>query len=146
MPPSTVQVAKTMKVMRLSFLGAACMFVYAAFTIPSRNTARPTSSMVLGISVIALACVALGFLAPALLVPPTRRGANNVQPNAAGQWFTRGILSLAFFNACSLFAFALHFLGANQQIVLTLFGMGILSILLWRPGAPPVDEVSLSQS
>lgn len=146
MPPSAIQVAKTMKIMRLSFIGTACMFVYVAFKVPAKVTVPPASSVVLAISVIALASVALGFLAPRFLVRPARHGTNNAPNAAAAQWFSRGILSLAFFNACSLFGFALHFLAADPRIVLALFGMGILSILIWRPGTPPDEDVSLIQS
>jgi hypothetical protein len=53
---------------------------------------------------------------------------------------TKGILSLALFEACILFGFALHYLGGRVWLVELLFGAGIAAELFWSPGEPPNAE------
>jgi hypothetical protein len=63
------------------------------------------------------------------------------------RWFTGYILSLAFFESCSLFGVVLHFMGARILVVEVLFAASLLAILVRSPGVPPSDEgVPLSQT
>jgi hypothetical protein len=59
---------------------------------------------------------------------------------------TKGVLSLAFFEACILFGLVLHFLHGSARLVELLFAAGILAELIWDPGEPPGAEISPSVS
>jgi hypothetical protein len=50
---------------------------------------------------------------------------------------TKGILRVAFFEACVLFGLVLHYLHGRDWPVEFLFGAGIAAMLFWGPGEPP---------
>jgi F0F1-type ATP synthase membrane subunit c/vacuolar-type H+-ATPase subunit K len=107
----------------------------------SRTQQPVTSALQSAIIIVAFACIAVGFLVPRFVF---RAAESAYQSNSAlpplKRWMTKGILSLAFFEACILFGLVLQVLGAPLSRVELLFGAGIASMLFWSPGKPPGSE------
>ena len=130
--------ARLMRFIWLSFVSAGVMFIYIAFTIPAqgKNTAGPAVETV--ITVVALVVVLLGFFMPRILRWSAKRAREGQTGSAALKtWFTNNLVGLAWIYSCNLFAMVLHFLRARVGLVAFLFGVGMISLLLWRPGTPP---------
>lgn len=132
------QAVRMVRIMKWCFILSAALFIFVAVRIPTPEEHAPNSTFEFAISIAALGCVVAGFLLPKLLSSST---ATSMQRTPAStpvkRWFSGCVVSLACFNACSLFAFALHFVGARVRIVELLFAIGMLSVIFWSPGNPP---------
>jgi len=139
---STAKAAQRLvQTLKFSFIVAGALFVFVTYKVPAKGQHPADPTMALVISLIALADVAIGFLAPQFLVRSNRSssGASSLQ-TPTQQWFARCVLSLAFFQSCNLFAVVLHFVHANSSFVEVLFAVGMLSMIVWSPGTPPGGE------
>ena len=126
------------RIMKWCFILSAAMFIYVAVRIPTQEQHAPSSTFEYAISIAALGCVVAGFLLPKVLTSSAVASMQRVPASTpVKRWFSGCVISLACFNACSLFAFALHFVGARVLIVELLFAIGILSVVFWSPGNPP---------
>jgi hypothetical protein len=129
------------RIMRLSFLLFGILLIYIAFKVPVQSRAVPNRVFELVISLLALTNIPIGFFAPKFFSrSPSRGFRSTMVPAPVKQWFTGRVASLAFFNACNLFAFVLHSIGGRIWIVELLFGAGMISFLFWNPGNPPIAE------
>jgi hypothetical protein len=135
---SPVQV---MRVLKLAFLLSVFCFFYTMIEIPQAPQQPVGHGVEVALTVVALACVAMGFLVPRYLDRSARQKLEG-KPAAAqlSWWMTKGILRLAYFEACVLLGFALHFLGARFGLPMFLFGVGFLAMLFANPGPPPSAE------
>lgn len=128
-----------MRMIWFGFVLSGVMLIYVVFVVPVRTPDNADAAIEIGMTMIALVDVVLGFLAQRFLariakpVPEGRQG--NAELNA---WLSRNVASLALIYSCNLFAFALHMLRAGSDLVDVLFGVGMISLLLWQPGTPPV--------
>jgi hypothetical protein len=136
------QALLTARILKISFIVSGLMFLYIVFKIPPNGTEPVQPAFELIISAVALTNIVLGFVLPGLVAGATRGRQSGASPSATPmqRWFTGYILSLAFFESCSLFGLVLHFLGARIQVVELLFAASLLAILFRSPGAPPSDE------
>ncbi|HWE85842.1 MAG TPA: hypothetical protein VG267_12930 [Terracidiphilus sp.] len=95
----------------------------------------------MAITLIALVEVVLGFLAPRLFSRLPLNPAVSRRASTPGkQWIVRCVTSMSMFLSCILFALVLHFVGARAYFVELLIAVGMLSLILWRPGTPPGSE------
>jgi hypothetical protein len=131
----------TMRILKYSMVVSGLMFIYIAFTIPVQTQPPVGRPFEIAITFVALACVLAGFVLPRILFQ-TESGApqNNSTDVQLKRWMTKGIFSLAFFEACILFGLVLHFVQARVWLVELLFGLGIAAELIWSPGTPPGSE------
>ena len=138
MPPDIAATKRLVFLMRIMFAVSGMMFAFLAFRIlhPPNHPVSPT--MQIPIAFVALFDVFLGFVAPGFLA---KAGANSPaqRANPVSAWFSRCIISLAFFESCSLFAFVLRQFGGNTSVVALLFTVGIASTIFWNPGQPPSE-------
>jgi len=136
------QAVRIVRILQLSFLIAGAMFIFVAVRIPAKASAQASPAVELSISIVALAAIAAGFLVPKLIAPPAEPNLPASSVSApVKQWFTRCVLSLAFFDVCNLFALVLHFLAARARVVELIFALGMLSLIFWNPGTPhPAGE------
>jgi len=134
--------AFTMRVMKYAFVVSAFLFIYVAIKIPVQSQ-RPVSPPVeLVIAFAGLACILGGFALPRVLFQAAERAPQNNSAEARlKRWMTKGILSLAYFEACILFGLVLHVLQARTWLVELLFCAGITAELIWSPGKPPGTEM-----
>lgn len=133
--------ARVMRIVWFGFVLAGVMIIYVALTIPSQaaNSVDPTIEV--AIAAVALVDVVLGFLARGVLARLAKPAPGGSGESAAlNRWFSGSMVSLAFIFSCNLFAFVLHMLKARVRLVELLFGVGMISLLLWRPGEPPEAE------
>lgn len=137
MPPAPNPAKFLMLVMKLAFIISALLFFYVAFTIPTQAQQPATPAFQLAITVIALAADIVGFFTGGTNGWLMRRTANRQGVTPLKQWFAGNILSLACFEACTLFGMVLHFTGARVRLAELLFAVGIASTALWKPGTPP---------
>lgn len=136
--PRNAAATRLIRMMKISFLAFGVLLIYVMIKAPAHTHAAPKPTFEWTITVLALAAVAAGFLAPQL---PRRAGrlTRDERPESAAlnQWLRVRVLSLACFNGCMLFGFMLHFVGARVQLVEVLFATGVISLVFWRPGDPP---------
>ncbi len=93
------------------------------------------------ITVVALACIVIGFNTRRFFFRTAGRTSQNSPASVQlRRWMATNIMSLAYFEACILFGLVLHYLRARVRLVELLFGVGIVSMLVWSPGAPPGTE------
>ena len=147
MDASARQALLIVRVLKLSFIVAGAMFIFLVIRIPAHPIAAPSPTVELAITVVALLCVVAGFFVPGRLSLPVSPSSPSLLGNSASApvkgWFARCVLSLAFFDACNLFAVVLHFLGARVRIVELVFAIGMLSLIFWSPGTPPSSDQNL---
>ena len=142
MDPKPEQALRVVRILKISFIVAGLMFLYVIFKIPRNGTAPPQPSFELIISAVALTNVLLGFVLPGFIARTANRGQSSARPPTSPiqSWMSGCVISLALFQSCNLFGVVLHFVGARVLVVEALFSAGLLAMLFWSPGTPPVDE------
>ncbi len=133
--------ARVMRIIWFGFVLSGVMLIYIVVTIPDRAPGPMGPAVQIVLTVVALAAVALGFVMPRIL----RRAAGRARerqrgPSALNAWFRDNLVGLAWIYSCNLFAFVLHFFRARVGLVEILFAIGMISLLLWQPGSPPLLE------
>jgi len=89
-----------------------------------------------GISAIAIVDPFLGiFIRAAILGKSRSKDAPYEQRRKA--WFSGNLVGFAFSLSTCLFAFVLHMVGAPQHWTQVLFGLGIVMLVVQRPGELP---------
>ena len=136
--------ALVMRVMKYAFLVSMFLFIYVLYVlskVPAPSLPPVSQPLELALTVVGLACIAMGFVLPRFL-DRTVQQAPQSEPLAVqrGRWMTKGVISLACFEACTLFGFMLNRLGGRLWLVELLFGAGIVAMLFWSPEPPPRAE------
>jgi len=140
MAPNAKQASVVARTLKISFIVSGLLFLYMVFKIPSKATAPPKPAVELVVAIIALTNVTLGFILPGFVARSALRNQLNPRLSTPIQrWISGYVLSLAFFESCMLFGFVLHFIGWRILIVECLFAAGLIAILFWGPGTPPID-------
>ena len=139
--------ARMMGIIRFGFFLAGVMMIFVAIMI-APQTHVPVDPTIEGIiTVLGLGAVFLGFFMPKMLrVSAKREREGQTESAALLRWLRDNLFGLVCIFASNVFAFVLHFLRARAGFVELLFGVGMISLLLWRPETPPVaDGESLKQ-
>lgn len=133
--------ALVMRVMKIAFIVSGVLFFCIALKIPSQEQQPPTTAIQLALTIVALSNLVFGFNAKRLVVK-SAEGASQFVPASIQlkRWISAGVVSLALFQSCNLFGFALRFLGAPLWRVKLLFGAGLISMLFWSPGSSTDDR------
>jgi hypothetical protein len=139
--------ALAMRILKYAFIVSAFLFIYVVIEIPAQPHQPVSQTIEIAIVFLAFACVLGGFFLPSILFNAMERAPqNNLADALFKRWMTKGIISLAYFEACILFGLVLHFLGGRAWLVELLFGVGIAAELIWSPGDPPgVDQAESAQ-
>jgi hypothetical protein len=125
-----------MRVLKYAFVVSGFLLIYVAIKVPAQSHRSVGQLVEIAITFAALACLLGGFVLPRVLLQ-----AQNTSAEAQlKRWMTKGILGLAYFEACILFGLVLRVLGAHIRLVALLFALGIAAELFWNPGNPPVAE------
>ena len=130
--------ARVMRIIWFGFVLSGAMLIYIVVTIPAQvsDPMGPVVQIILVIS--ALVAVVLGFLMPRILRRAARRAREGQTESVAlHAWFRDDLIGLAWIYSCNIFAFILHFFRSQAGLVELLFGVGMVSLLLWQPGTPP---------
>lgn len=130
--------ARVIRIIWFGFVLAGVTIIFGAMTVPvqTTNALDPTAEM--AIAIVALSDVALAFFARRFLARLARVApGSSVESAEMNRWFLGNVASLAIIFSCNLLAFVLHMLRARGELVELLFGAGMISLLLWRPGTPP---------
>lgn len=130
--------ALTMRIMKFAFVASAFMFIFVAVRIQVQPGPPVSQQFQLVIAFVGLMSVVAGFLLPRFVFQAAQGSTQNLSATTQlQQWMAKGVMSLAFFEACILFALVLHFLHGSTRLIEFLFGVGIAAELLWSPGMPP---------
>jgi hypothetical protein len=134
--------------MRICFVVYALLLIYLVLKFPAQPQLPPNPAFEWVVTVLALFDIVAGFYAPRVLRWAAKRSPQTaLQSTPAKQWMTANIVSLSLFISCGLFGLVLHFVGARVRFVEFLLGVSLVSLVLWRPGAPPTEnEGNLIQS
>lgn len=135
---------RTMRLMKYFFFVSCLAFIIVTIRAPSQAKHPPSHVAEAIITFLALANLALAFVARPLL---TRLAQGN--PGRSGtatplnQWVSANLVSLSLMESCALFAVVLHFLGSSQKLVGLLFACALLALLFWSPGTPPSSSLEM---
>ena len=130
-----------MRILKYAFVLSAFMFIYVAIKIPVQPHQPVSQPVEIAITFAALGCVLAGFVLPRILFRAAERTPQNNSDEAQlKRWITKGIIGIAYFEACILIGLALHFLQGSVWLIDLLFGLGIVAELFWNPGTPPGAE------
>lgn len=134
---------RLMTTIKIAFVVSELLFVYIVVTIPAQGRHPADLPFEAGLLIAAVTAVALGFLAPRIFGrAPIRKTHDRSVSTAPNRWLAVNLMSIAFFESSSLFGVALHFDRGNVQLVALLLAMGIISTIVWRPGAPPASGIA----
>jgi len=144
--PNRAAALRLVRALKYAFALSPILFLLVIIRIPARNVAPPEPTVVTAITIVALTMIILGYAVPRSLA----QVGQNSQATAtlAGQlqsWLSRNLIGFAFLEACSLFAFVLHFLGAELRRSELLIAVGIVATLFFSAGEPPGSEDASSQ-
>jgi hypothetical protein len=129
---------RVMRIIWFGFVLSGVMVMYVVLAIPAQAPGTADAKVEAGLTMAALVGVVLGFFAPRIFKRSMRSAIERRGGSPAlNVWMRTGLVSLAWIYSCNLFALALHFMGARAGLVELLFAAGMISLLLWRPGAPP---------
>jgi hypothetical protein len=130
-----------MRIVKYAFVLSAFLFIYVLTIIPAPTGESVSQPVEIAIAFAGLASVFSGFMLPRFLFGASERAPQNNSADARlKRWTMKGIMSLAYFEACILFGFVLNRLGARTWLVELLPGAGIAAELIWSPGTPPDAE------
>lgn len=129
--------ALTMRVMKYAFVVSAFLFIFVAMKVPGQPAPPASQPLQMAVVMIAIMSVVAGFLLPRMM---TQVAQSTSATTDLQRWFTKGVLSLAFFEACILFGLVLHFLHGSIRLSELLFAAGIAAELIWNPGEPPAAK------
>ena len=130
--------ALTMRVMKYAVVGSALLLAFVAIKVSVQPGPPVSHQFQLIIAFLGLMSLAAGFLVPPLVAQTAQRTVQRGSAEAQLQlWTMKGVLSLAFFEACILFGLMLHFLHGSVRLVGFLFAAGMVAELIWNPGEPP---------
>lgn len=131
---------RAIRIMRVAFVVFGVFVIYLVVRIPPPSHSTPNLTFELVITFVALANVVIGFFAPRFLGRVRKPITQNPQSNPIDRWMRVSLVSLACFNACMLFGFVLHFMGAAVPYVVIPTAAGLVSLLVWKPQAMPATE------
>lgn len=132
---------RSMNIIRLCIVVYGIFLIYLVFKLPVHPETLPTPTFELFVTSIALFDVVVGFYSRRVLRWIASRSPQRTPPpSPVRQWFAANILSLAFFISCMLFGLVLHFVGARPKLTYLLLGVGLASLIVWRPGIPSIEN------
>lgn len=139
--------ALVMRVLKFAFVASAFLFILVAVRASVQPGPPVSQQFQLMIACVGFLCIIAGFLLPRFVYRAARATEQNLSAATQLQrWMAKGILSLAFFEACILFGLTLHFVHGSTRLVAAMFGAGIAAELFWSPDAPPgAEDVTLTQ-
>lgn len=133
---AAVRLGRTLK---LAFIGSGLLFIFLVIRLPAKSPHSAPPAIELVMTIVAFACVFAGFFVPRV-VRRAQPFQDRPGSTALNQWMSMTVLSLAFFQACILFGFVLHLVGARAPFVDVLLAAGIISLLIWSPQPPPASN------
>lgn len=139
-----IPAARVMRIVWFGFVLSGVMLIYVAVTIPVQapRPMRPAVEVILAI--VALVAVVLGFFMPQILRRSAKQARQGqTEPVALNTWFRDNLVGLGWIYACNVFAFILHFFHARAGLVDLLFGVGMIALLMFRPGTPPAPQAGI---
>jgi hypothetical protein len=140
------QAVRTMRMLRLGFFVFGLLIVFLTIKLPVHSTRPANGPLEVSLGLVGVMELAFGWAARSFLSRMTRSRIGGISAEVrARQWMAWNVLSLAFFMGCLLIGFVLHSAGSRSLVPYFLIGMGLISMLVWRPGTPPGgDAVSIS--
>ena len=127
---------------QLRYFQITCL-VFVALSIwvlgrfPVHFTGRAISFSQWIVVLCATYCVLIGFWIQRRVLRANRSGKR--RSTLLGRWRAGHVLRLASAVSVCLWAFVLRIIGGPTWLVNTIFAVGVILLLVWRPGTRPVE-------
>jgi hypothetical protein len=108
--------------------------------LPATSGASAITPVKLIIVFLALYCAFGGFTLQRRLHRVPARPKAVVKSTPVRRWMVGHVIRLAFAIAVSLYGFLLHVLGGPEWLATLLIALGLILLLIWRPGDEPVEQ------
>ncbi len=129
--------ALVMRIIKYAFVVSAFLFIRVAIEIPVQPHSALGQPVELGITIVALICIVVGFLVPRFVFRTAERTYRSNPALLAQTVDDERRYAPGLFRSVILFGLMLRYLGAHAWLVELLFGLGIAAELIWSPGTPP---------
>lgn len=134
--------ARTLRIMQIVFVAYILLLFWILHMLPTAPAPHSMSPFAWSIVCVALLSGVLGFVlqswilrVPIRPAPTSSQSASRNSP--IRRWFAGHVIRMSFSLAVSLYGVILHSTGAPNSAVFSLVGLGLILILLWKPGEIP---------
>jgi hypothetical protein len=108
--------------------------------LPATSSVSAITLFKLLIVFLALYSAVAGFTFQKRFLRPPKNLKVAVKSTPIKRWMIGNVIRLAFAFAVSLYGFVLHFAGGPEWLATSLVALGLVLLLIWRPGAAPVEQ------
>lgn len=114
--------------------------------LPATSGVTTMTPFKLVIVFLALYCAASGFTLQRRFLRVSANPKVVVKSTPMKRWMVGHVIRIAFAIAVSLYGLLLHFLGGPEWLATSLIALGLILLLIWRPGdAPPEQNQQTNQ-
>ena len=116
-----------------------CLFVVVR-ELPANSGLSAMTAFKWIILAAALFCAVDGFYMQKRLLRAPRNPKLASKSTPAKRWMAANVARLAFAASVGLWGIVLHSLGGPDSLANSLIGLGLILLVIWRPGAVPEHE------
>jgi hypothetical protein len=126
--------ARTLRIMQIVFIVYVVFLFWLIKIIPATSPHTSVSPFDWIIVLLALLSAAGSFIIPNLLLRAAAKPEVAAKSTPVKLWMVRNILRMAFSMSVSLYGLVLHTTGCPDTVVIALISLGLILLLIWRPG------------
>jgi hypothetical protein len=135
-----------MRVLQISFIVSVVLFFRVSAMIPPVQHSV-SASFQYGIVLCAIASALIGFIVQRMFLRvPNQTTLSTQKSTPLNRWFAGHLIRFATAESVALFGLVLRMIGSSSTLVYLLFGGGLALLLIWQPGAIPVQTESQSSA
>jgi hypothetical protein len=140
------EMTRTLRMCQIACIALVLFCLLMVFQIPT-SSGRNSSPAMQWIAIAgALSCAVEGFNMQKKILrgPRNRRVGSKSTP--VSRWMVGNVLRIAFAVSVSLWGFLSHIYGSPGWLAVSLIGVGLILLLIWRPGSCPASEDQTAQT
>jgi hypothetical protein len=135
---------KQMRVIQICFVAYAVLLIGLAYYLPAHATQKPNAVFQIIFGLLAVLCAFGGLLFPKMIARAASKPMQSGKVATPVQrWRTGHILRFAFHVSIVLYGFVLHMLGGATWLVNSLFAIGLILLVYWKPGRVPAASPNI---
>jgi hypothetical protein len=137
--------ARTLRIIQIVFVLYVLFLFRLVHIIPA--TSRHTSMTPFDwlIVYLALADTACGFIIQKLILRAPANSQTALRSTPIKRWMLGHIVRMAFAISVALFGVVLHTTGGPDLAVIQLIALGLVLLLIWRPGEIPQEDQQINR-
>jgi hypothetical protein len=132
--------ARTLRIYQIVCILLTLYFFRVIHMLPGLEGQSAMTPLKWIILALALYSAAGGFYMQKRLLRTPRDPRIAARSTPAKRWMVANVVRLAFATAVSLYGLVLHFNGGPESLVVLLIALGLILLLIWRPGPVPTEE------